>query len=490
VVPEHTKTEDNKTCLNFGPLSRHEMNLKTRFRKLPRRFLTMMVEGGNLLTTTVERSSMSEHPPAHHLEIEEASDERTRWRTKDDNNDDSSSNHPTEDDNDDDERGMNDSKPPEPRWLVNVRYVSLSTIAVVLTVSCPSTVLWQKKSDDDDDDDNSIRINGRILARILLAYVLTLTSFWTVQCSDPGFLSADLLENLEDGVTRVKQVNSKEAEEKKDDRREEEGNFLNESQSICNSPLRFSHRAASAELHAYPNEEVLTLEREPLQRQPESESLYRGTRRKVCEICRFAPPLRSHHCRQCNRCVATFDHHCAMVGTCIGERNHCRFWWFLFIQTWSFFVLCHTVGSSSGAGGWMTLLLHGWSWDALRVAAAETYLYPLTFAACLMLGIHTLWAVSSSTTFECAKGPRHLEYLRGTREMDLPFSQGCGRNLQRFCCRHHEPASADCCCSRGRRQRQPTQRWTPIVWQTPEQIVRDSEDWWSHPWQNKYWSCC
>ncbi|CAN0293884.1 unnamed protein product [Hapterophycus canaliculatus] len=38
-------------------------------------------------------------------------------------------------------------------------------------------------------------------------------------------------------------------------------------------------------------------------------------------------PLRSHHCRQCGLCVATFDHHCGVIGTCIGERNHCRFWW-------------------------------------------------------------------------------------------------------------------------------------------------------------------
>jgi len=31
--------------------------------------------------------------------------------------------------------------------------------------------------------------------------------------------------------------------------------------------------------------------------------------------------------------VAGFDHHCHCIGTCIGERNHCRFYWFVFFQT-------------------------------------------------------------------------------------------------------------------------------------------------------------
>jgi hypothetical protein len=29
-----------------------------------------------------------------------------------------------------------------------------------------------------------------------------------------------------------------------------------------------------------------------------------------------------------------------------------------------------------------------------------------------------------------------------------------------------------------------------MVWKMPMSIDRESEDWWNHPWQNKYWSCC
>ena len=142
---------------------------------------------------------------------------------------------------------------------------------------------------------------------------------------------------------------------------------------------------------------------------------FKGTRRKVCDICGFAPPLRSHHCKICNKCVATFDHHCGFIATCIGERNHCRFWCFLSIQLLGFVVCSRTVSSStlrmSDSGKYAVLLV------------AKLYLYPLTFVAALMWVTHTIFAVLNLTTFECGKGPRHIDYLQGTRQMDLPFSR-------------------------------------------------------------------
>ena len=50
-----------------------------------------------------------------------------------------------------------------------------------------------------------------------------------------------------------------------------------------------------------------------------------------CHSCRASKPLRSKHCRACDRCVAEFDHHCPWLGACVGRRNRVPF--YLFVTT-------------------------------------------------------------------------------------------------------------------------------------------------------------
>lgn len=52
-----------------------------------------------------------------------------------------------------------------------------------------------------------------------------------------------------------------------------------------------------------------------------------------CIECGVDIPLRSKHCKACNKCVATFDHHCYWLANCIGERNKRLFILFLFIHS-------------------------------------------------------------------------------------------------------------------------------------------------------------
>ena len=40
-----------------------------------------------------------------------------------------------------------------------------------------------------------------------------------------------------------------------------------------------------------------------------------------CKECKAIKPLRTHHCRVCNKCVLHMDHHCMWIGTCIGWNN-------------------------------------------------------------------------------------------------------------------------------------------------------------------------
>ena len=74
---------------------------------------------------------------------------------------------------------------------------------------------------------------------------------------------------------------------------------------------------------------------------------------------------------------------------------------------------------------------------------------------------------------------RKIKYLKGTRDFDLPFSNGLGGNLEHFCCK-----------SDGLILSLFNKEWTPTIYDPIGKIKRDSEDWVNNLWENKYWSCC
>jgi hypothetical protein len=118
--------------------------------------------------------------------------------------------------------------------------------------------------------------------------------------------------------------------------------------------------------------------------------------------------------------------------------------------------------------------------SCILVAFTKLYLYGVFAAAHLLFIIHTYLILANKTTFECNIGVK-LDYLRDTQPSDCVFSQGMCSNIWQTI--HLDDAVLF-------RRTNKDYSWTPMLWQRQERIIRDSDDVWNHPWQNKYWHCC
>lgn len=196
---------------------------------------------------------------------------------------------------------------------------------------------------------------------------------------------------------------------------------------------------------------------------------------RKCEDCDMVMPLRAKHCRQCNMCVSMYDHHCGVIGTCIGERNHCRFWWFLFFQ-----LLELLVGASVAHSGVIYMSTYSdWMGTNSLAFFCLCVIYIWLIVVLPLFIFHTWLACTNTTSYETAKGADGVWYYApGTRECDLPFSRGVFANLRAFC------------CVRDGMWEILGKRWSPSTWKPPGAINHDSDDIFENPWTNKYYSCC
>ena len=123
---------------------------------------------------------------------------------------------------------------------------------------------------------------------------------------------------------------------------------------------------------------------------------------RTCEHCKTKQPLRTKHCYDCGRCVATFDHHCFWIGNCVGEKNHSLFWWYLLCETitlaWACSLIASTFFYTNGANFLST-------WFMLNTPSLLCLLMCLGFLLMLsaLLFFHTYLIYTGQTTWEVTR---------------------------------------------------------------------------------------
>mmetsp|Transcript_116922 Transcript_116922/g.268330 ORF Transcript_116922/g.268330 Transcript_116922/m.268330 type:complete len:709 (-) Transcript_116922:166-2292(-) len=142
-----------------------------------------------------------------------------------------------------------------------------------------------------------------------------------------------------------------------------------------------------------------------------------GSFKRVCVICRRHKTMRSHHCKDCGRCVDRLDHHCPWIDNCVGVGNQREFVCFITqllgaILSFYWCVAVFLLGKLRAAGedlGMGTVPERVWSQLGVLVVVCDSVfnLIWLGFVGALVLR-HTVYMMVNITTFEVLVRPSHV----------------------------------------------------------------------------------
>ncbi|KAG2239276.1 hypothetical protein Bca52824_090136 [Brassica carinata] len=149
-------------------------------------------------------------------------------------------------------------------------------------------------------------------------------------------------------------------------------------------------------------------------------------RNLTCGYCHVEQPPRAKHCHDCDRCVLQFDHHCVWLGTCVGQKNHCKFWWYICEES----ALC--IWTLIKYIDYLTNVTKPWWKNAIIILLLVILVISLIFVLLLLL-FHSYLILTNQSTYELVRRKR-IPYMRNFPERVHPFSRGIKRNLYNVCC--------------------------------------------------------
>lgn len=153
-----------------------------------------------------------------------------------------------------------------------------------------------------------------------------------------------------------------------------------------------------------------------------TELLDKGHFKQVCVVCRVRRGMRSHHCKECGRCVQRLDHHCPWIDNCVGLGNQRIFYCFvvaLLVTIVGFYYVCflymydHMIETwDIGVRGFLTVFSNGSIGPVicpiLVITAIVFDLVWLAFVSALVAR-HTAYMAVNVTTYEVLVRPAHMQ---------------------------------------------------------------------------------
>eukprot|EP01029_Cantina_marsupialis_P027571 TRINITY_DN773031_c0_g1_i1.p1 TRINITY_DN773031_c0_g1~~TRINITY_DN773031_c0_g1_i1.p1 ORF type:complete len:500 (-),score=93.44 TRINITY_DN773031_c0_g1_i1:297-1796(-) len=138
----------------------------------------------------------------------------------------------------------------------------------------------------------------------------------------------------------------------------------------------------------------------------------------LCHTCRIVRPIRSKHCRVCDKCCHVMDHHCPWILNCVGQDTYLAFFMFL-LTGFHNIIAVLVLGSVSlymnGFDIWVAYLL-------IHLSLGSFFGVPLT--------IQHFYLVYKNLTTNEANNAKRYKYMQDKNgEFFNPFDHGWFKNM-------------------------------------------------------------
>jgi len=151
--------------------------------------------------------------------------------------------------------------------------------------------------------------------------------------------------------------------------------------------------------------------------------LEEGDFKQVCVVCRARRKMRSHHCKECGRCVDRLDHHCPWIDNCVGLGNQRAFYLFIIlllltiaafyygVVLYMFDTVFPEIARGSFGALWHALTSGALGPEIQPIIVILTSAFDLIWLAFVgaLVARHSAYMAVNVTTYEVLVRPSHVQ---------------------------------------------------------------------------------